>query len=188
MKTIINIAALFFLLCIAFGCGGGEKQPEPTAETPAAPKVPDYLGEDVVLAALMWQESFSAAQFYPSKLEKEKDGQYEVTTLAGSPDIGEGEKYTTAIISLQSHPAQQNELKVGTVVLFTGDEIERTEGELKNARWNRGVIASIGNVNEMVVKIGTYDNLSEGMLNQEKVHIKNLRISDKPIFKGPENL
>ena len=54
--------------------GGGEKQPEPTAETPAAPKVPDYLGEDVVLAALMWQESFSAAQYYPSKLEKEKDG------------------------------------------------------------------------------------------------------------------
>lgn len=186
MKKIVAISALVLVSYIMIGCGGGEEQPEPTEAPPETSQIPDYLEEGVVLAALIWQESFSAAQFYPCNLDKEKDDQYEVTTLAGSPDIEKGHKYTTSIISVQSHPIQKDEFNVGTVVLFTGDEIEKTEEELKYAHWNRGVIIGIDKLGTGIVEIGTCDNIAEVINNKEMIHIKNIRISDKPVFKGPE--
>ena len=86
------------------------------------------------LARFIW-EDFYEATFFPAKILTEASdktkGEYEVMSLAGSPDVSEGETIWTKDVILKSHPAKEEELKIGIVVLYTGGEVANDNEELK---------------------------------------------------------
>jgi hypothetical protein len=183
MKRGFIMFVSILLLSIVVGCGGGEKTPEPVSKPAPVYEGPDYLGENVILAAVIWQHSFSEANFFPCSLVSEKNGEYTVITLDGSPDIELGGTYTSSIVSLRSHPAQPEELKAGIVAMFINEDYALPDEDLKEGHWRRGIVMSV-NKADSIVKVGTCDNLADGIQQEHRVHMKNLRISDEPVFKG----
>jgi hypothetical protein len=183
MKRGIIVCVSIVTLGMMVGCGGGEKPPEPVSQPAPVYQGPDYLGKNVVLAAVIWQHSFSEANFFPCSLVSEKNGMYEVITLDGSPDIELGGTYTSSIVSLRSHPAQPEELKNGNVVMFIDENYAMPDEELKEGHWRRGIVMNIDKADSLV-SVGTCENLADGIQQEHRVHMKNLRISDDPVFKG----
>jgi hypothetical protein len=183
MQRWIAVFLSIILLSMVIGCGGGEKPSEPETKPALVYQGPDYLGENVVLAAVIWQHSFSEANFFPCSLISKEDGEYKVITLDGSPDIELGRTYTTSIVSMRSHPAQSEELKTGIVVMFLNEDYALPEEELKEGHWRRGIVMNVSKA-DSIVKVGTCDNLADGIQQEHRVHMKNLRISDDPVFKG----
>jgi hypothetical protein len=138
----------------------------------------DYLGKDVVLARFMW-EDFYEAQFFPARIitaaSESTEGEYEVESLAGSPDVGLRDRIWTKDVIHGSHPGKEEELKAGMVVLYTGDEDQPlNEEELKVARWSRGVIMNTDELYKDVVELrgGLYRG-------SYKIHLTAIRIIDK---------
>jgi len=179
-----SLFMLIIIILTVFSCSTIKEQIKlPEAAQKIKPKENDYLEKDVVLARFIW-EDFYEASFFPAKIlteasEKTKD-EYEVVSLTGSPDVSEGATIWTKDVILESHPAKEEELKVGIVILYTGDETAKNDEDLKNSRWNRGVILNIDELYKEIVSIkgGIYRTAYD-------IHIRNIRISDVPFIEPP---
>lgn len=144
----------------------------------------DYLGEGVVLAALMWEDGgFSETTYYPAKIltpaSEETNNEYEVESIIGDSDVGKESKHWTDNVILESHPAKKEELQVDMIVLYTTKPVE--EG-LAKARWHRGIVSSLDELYKDMVQIDYVwhlDKSDEGD-RQENIPVTNIRIIDEP--------
>lgn len=185
LRSSLPIFMAALLILAITNCGADKEEvkvPESVPET--EPTVADYLGEGVVLARFIWEDFFEAT-FFPANIlteaNDETKGEYEVVSLAGSPDVTKGAKKWTKDVILKSHPAEKEELKVGIVVLYTGGEVAKDDEGLRYSRWSRGVILKTDELNKNIVSLkgGIYRRTYE-------VHIRNIRISDDPVIKAPK--
>ena len=178
------------LLILAItNCGADKEEAKAPESVPEIePAAADYLGKDVVLAAFIWEDDgFYSATFFPAEIvtqaSDDTKGEYEVISMAGSPDVTKGAKHWTKNVSLKSHPAKKDELKPGMVILYTGgDPCKEDWEELKVARWLTGVILNIDELHKDIVEL----KQCGGYRRIYKRHLSQLRISDNPVIKAPK--
>jgi len=179
---------LMVLLMTIFGCGTVKELVKITDVVPKiAPKGDDYLGKDVVLAGVLWEDDgFYSAKIIPVKIITQASvvskGEYQVMLLTGSPDTTEGSKHWTKNVILKSHPAKKDELKLGMVILYTGgDPCKEDWEELKGASWGTGVIVNTDELYKDIVEL----KQCGGYRRIYKRHLSQLRIIDDPVIKAP---
>lgn len=150
----------------------------------------EYLPENAVLAAFLWEDNFSDAIFFPAKVLASpsggSSGDYEVEALAEARYVELGKKHVTKNVILQSHPAQKNEIKLDIIVFYCGEDTPYSKAQLAREKWNRGVVLNTDELYRFIIEIGNYSSLTEPVNRKYRVHLRNVRISDNPLIPGIE--
>lgn len=135
---LVMLAALFLSGC------GQQAEPVVEKEKPAKEYLPVKV-DDEVLAPFFDEHVFSgkwALAKIVTPASAETKGEYEVEFMIGTPDLGEGEKRFVKDVIWKSHPAKKDELKVGMIVITTGDNSE-DPSEARTDIWRKAVISDI---------------------------------------------
>ncbi|TYB31123.1 MAG: hypothetical protein FXF47_05660 [Candidatus Mcinerneyibacterium aminivorans] len=176
-KTIQGLVIITaFFIAVATGCTATVER---KSEKPISVST-DYLDESVVLAAFYMEDGgFSETRYYPANIlssaGEETNGEYEVVSLVGDFDVAKGDTHWTENVIVESHPAKKNELEEGMVVLFT-----RSENNLAEARWNRGIISSTEELykDRVIIDYVWYLNKEDESDRQYNIPVENIRIID----------
>lgn len=181
-KLIIALA----LVLVYTGCAGIESTAaynKPGADNDAVEQDrSDYLDDGTVLAALYATAGgFSETRYYPAQIRvpgsEETNGEYQVAAMVGDFEVEEGSEYWSDDIILESHPAAEDELEKGDVVIFTKRDAE--EG-LAEARWEKGVISATEQLYKGVTTVDFVyhlDRSDEGD-RQYELNVAQIRIID----------
>lgn len=179
-KALAVLLVMLLALVLFWGCPEKEKPAEgkPVEEKPEKEPVKETFEVnvgDAVIAGYMWEEGFYGTEFFPAKIvskaSEETKGEYEVELEYENNMV----KHWTKNVIFKWHAAKKEELKEGMVVLYTGgDDQPRTEEDLKEAKWGRGVIVSTDELHKDIVTLigGEYKR-------EYKRHISAIRIIDE---------
>jgi hypothetical protein len=159
-----------------------------TAESTESPVgAGDYLGEGVVLGAFMWEDGgFSETQFFPADVltqgSEDTNGEWELDPAFGTLDVAEDEAHWTDQVIVESHPAAEEELEEGRIVLATLEDFAKSPEDLAESVFHRVIVKS---TDELYKDIVTVDYIwtpgeEDPYDRTEKVHIANIRIADEP--------
>jgi hypothetical protein len=184
----LSLVVLMVLFCS--GCGEKEQPVEKEEETAKKESIEQIKVKEgnVVLAARdkgdWYTTGFHKAKIIglPSDVTENK---YKVNAPVGSGVVAKGSEWTTSEIIFKFHPAQKSEIKEGMVVLSPFDVHSKPiESEkFPKLTWFRARVISTDKLDEGIVKIET----ERPGLHRDS-HIKNLRVSDVPKMKYPEEL
>lgn len=142
LKALPVLAVVISALLLS-GCG---QQAEPVVEKEKpSTTYPAVKAGDEVIAPFFDEHEFSG-KWAPAKIvtpaSDETEGKYEVEFLMGTPDIEKGEKRFVKDIICKMHPAKKEDLKVGMIVITTGNnEEDPTAAEM--SIWQKAVVSDI---------------------------------------------
>ena len=178
---------LMVILTLSFtGCGKKEEKAA-ASEKPTQEGTKETLQVkpgDEVLAPFFDAHMFSG-KWAPAKIvtpaSDETKSEYEVEFMIGTPDLEEGEKRFVKDVVWKSHPAKKDELKIGMIVITTGDNPE-DPSEAWTDTWRKAVISDIKHNAIEVEFFNDYKKDSDG---KEERFLHNVYIIDAPDVKEP---
>lgn len=187
----IYMAIMIAALAVA-GCSTAKvKTTGKTISLTKAKKAGDYFDENTVLAAMsMLGGGYSEVSFYPARMLEEASeatkSEAKVQSLLGSSDVAEGEIAWTPLVVYRSHPAKQEDIKKGMIVMAVVDENPRTPEDLKNhSTWHRVIVLDTDELYKGNVKTKFF--WTPGEVDESdrivEVPLTNIRVIDSANFK-----
>ena len=182
LNKVLPIVLVMLMVLVFSGCG--EKGEEVVKKEEISKEVSKEFLQvkpgDEILAPYFDVEMFSA-KWALAKIatpaSEETKGKYEVEFLIGTPDLGKGDKRLVKDIVWKSHPAKNDELKVGMIIITTTSDSE-DESEARTDTWRKGIISGLGELDKNLVEVEFFHDLKEEPYTKENRFLHNIYIID----------